>query len=87
MSILDFYIFNQALLGKWWWKFLIDDSWCLSKVISFNYSMSRGIYFPDSRAASPTSGVGLLAVFHPFMRASLTRCDPDVKHSFGKIPG
>lgn len=26
-GILDLKTFNQALLGKWWWKFLLDFSW------------------------------------------------------------
>lgn len=40
-GILDLYTFNQALLGKWWWKFMSGANWCVSKVIQFNYLMSR----------------------------------------------
>lgn len=39
-GILDLYNFNQALLGKWWWKFMTDTNWCGSKVIQFNYRVS-----------------------------------------------
>lgn len=38
-GILDLATFNQALLEKWWWKFLIDPSWCSAKVVQFNYGL------------------------------------------------
>lgn len=45
-GILDLDIFKQALLGKWWWKFMMDTSWCESKVIQFNYRLSSWNLFP-----------------------------------------
>ncbi|XP_039123641.1 uncharacterized protein LOC120260266 [Dioscorea cayenensis subsp. rotundata] len=45
-GILDLHCFNQALLGKWWWKFMSDASWCGANVILFNYGMQRWNMFP-----------------------------------------
>lgn len=45
-GILDLLHFNQALLEKWWWKFMSDPNWCGSKVIQFNYNLSRWNLFP-----------------------------------------
>lgn len=45
-GILDLARFNQALLGKWWWKFMTDPSWSGAKVIQFNYGISRSNLWP-----------------------------------------
>lgn len=46
-SILDLASFNQSLLGKWWWKFIMDPSYCGAKVIQFNYGFSRASLWPN----------------------------------------
>lgn len=33
-------------MGKWWWKFMSDPSWCGADVIQFNYGVSRWNMFP-----------------------------------------
>lgn len=33
--------FNQALLGKWWWKFMSNSDRCGATVIQFNYRVSN----------------------------------------------
>ncbi|XP_039120353.1 uncharacterized protein LOC120256750 [Dioscorea cayenensis subsp. rotundata] len=38
-GILDLRTFNLALLRKWWWKFVIDPSWCGTDVVQFNYGL------------------------------------------------
>ncbi|XP_039122000.1 uncharacterized protein LOC120258608 [Dioscorea cayenensis subsp. rotundata] len=45
-GILDLQCFNQALLGKWWWKFMSDASWGAANVILFNYGIQRWNMFP-----------------------------------------
>lgn len=40
-GILELASFNLALLGKWWWKFLMDPSWEGAKVVQFNYGLVR----------------------------------------------
>ncbi|XP_039130345.1 uncharacterized mitochondrial protein AtMg00310-like [Dioscorea cayenensis subsp. rotundata] len=45
-GILGIDTFNQALLRKWWWKFLTFPGWCGSEVIQFNYGMNRWNMFP-----------------------------------------
>lgn len=40
-GILDLHHFNQALLRKWWWKFMTDPKWCGVEVIQFNYGITR----------------------------------------------
>lgn len=45
-GILDLDNFNQALLGKWWWKFATNTNWIGSKVILFNYGGPSWNMFP-----------------------------------------
>ncbi|XP_039129107.1 uncharacterized protein LOC120265301 [Dioscorea cayenensis subsp. rotundata] len=45
-GILDLDCFNKALLGKWWWKFMMDSSWRGAMVIQFNYGLSRSNLWP-----------------------------------------
>lgn len=45
-GILDLARFNQALLGKWLWKYYMDPSWGGSKVIQFNYGPIRTLSWP-----------------------------------------
>lgn len=45
-GILDLASFNQALLGKWWWKYMTGPSWGGAKVIQFNYGLSRAKLWP-----------------------------------------
>lgn len=40
-GILDMYNFNQALLRKWWWKFMTDPTWYGVDVVQFNYGISK----------------------------------------------
>lgn len=45
-GILDLFNFNQVLLGKWWWKLLMEPNWCGAKVVQFNYGLTCWNLFP-----------------------------------------
>ena len=59
---MDLEQFNLALLGKWWWWTLtIDDHWCGSKVIHFNYSGNNAARYvfskPPKRKSYLSNGI------------------------------
>lgn len=45
-GILDLGIFNQVLLGKWYWKFMNEQTWSGADVVQFNYGVSRWNLYP-----------------------------------------
>lgn len=45
-GILDLFNFNQVLLGKWWWKLLMEPNWCGAKLVQFNYGLTCWNLFP-----------------------------------------
>ncbi|XP_039118050.1 uncharacterized protein LOC120253914 [Dioscorea cayenensis subsp. rotundata] len=45
-GILELQNFNLALLGKWWWKYLSDPTWCGANIVKFNYGLERWNLFP-----------------------------------------
>lgn len=44
---MDLASFNQALLGKWLWKYILDPSWGGVKVIQFNYGSAKAMLWPN----------------------------------------
>ncbi|XP_039113709.1 uncharacterized protein LOC120249266 [Dioscorea cayenensis subsp. rotundata] len=40
-NILNLEVFNNALLGKWWWKIILGGRWCGGEIFRENYFGSR----------------------------------------------
>ncbi|XP_039144849.1 uncharacterized protein LOC120282161 [Dioscorea cayenensis subsp. rotundata] len=40
-NILNLEVFNNALLGKWWWKIILGARWCGAEIFRENYFGSR----------------------------------------------
>ncbi|XP_039134216.1 uncharacterized mitochondrial protein AtMg00310-like [Dioscorea cayenensis subsp. rotundata] len=71
-GILDLAKFNQALLGKWWWKYMMDPDWDGAKVILFNYGSTRSKLWPNQAGRISFFWKGVLN-YLPALRSCLAQ--------------
>lgn len=71
-GVLDLHVFNLALLGKWWWKFLMTIIGAVRLLCNSTMGYSDGICSPGRRVGCLSFGKGFLIVYHHLEGASGT---------------
>lgn len=63
-GISDLHNFNQALMGKWWWKLLSNHNWRGAEVVQYNYGVTSWNLFPHIRGRVSFFWKGVLSVHY-----------------------